>query len=170
MTIAIKFDDETGRITNRYFINGKDEEEWVNTDESNWPEPDVARDEIPIYYYIESKDKITYQKERQVTENIHVELEDGEITTGGKETVTIYLVNEFVNPTKPFDDIAVLNYDRDIKLHVDGSETSKTLTNGRVTFDLTTDKSTGSEIEIVAELLHDAPAESDSATIEVVSA
>jgi len=68
------------------------------------------------------------------------------------------------------DDPTVLDYDGDVTLSVDGQQTTKTLSNGSVEFDLTTDKSAGSEIEIVAGSLDDHPAKSDRATIEVVQA
>jgi len=103
---------------------------------------------------------------------LSVSLDDGQVTTGGSdtETVTIEVVDglEVAEGTDPTD-AAVLYYDGDVTLSVDGVETTKTLTNGRVEFDLTTEKSTDSEIEIVAESLADHPAESDSAIIEVVS-
>jgi len=67
------------------------------------------------------------------------------------------------------DSPTVLDYNGDVIITVDGQQTTKTLTNGSVEFDLTTDKSAGTEIEIIAESLADHPAESDRATIEVVS-
>ena len=48
MTISIKT-DEDGRIVNRYI--GEKGGEWIQTDESEWPEPDLADDEIPQFYY-----------------------------------------------------------------------------------------------------------------------
>lgn len=38
MTIAIKFDDSTGRITNRYFDNAPDSS-WIEVVDSDFPEP-----------------------------------------------------------------------------------------------------------------------------------
>lgn len=64
----------------------------------------------------------------------------------------------------------VLNYDGVLYLYVDGQQTTKSLTNGSVEFDISTDKPVGSKIEIVAESLDKHPAESDTATIKVVSA
>jgi hypothetical protein len=55
-----------------------------------------------------------------------------------------------------------------VTLFVDGQKTTKTLSNGSVSFDLTTDKPAGSEIEIVAKSLATHPAERDSAIIEVI--
>ena len=169
MTIAIKYDGDTGRITNRYYVGPKDGSGWVNTDESEWTEPNVARDELPVYYYDAKSDEITVQGERQVTEGIRVTVEDGTVTNDGTDTerITVWLVNEFMDPEKPFDDIAVLDRNDDVTVTVDGAELTKTLTNGIVSFDVTTEKSADSTIEIVAESLADHLAESDSATIEV---
>ena len=47
-TISIKT-DEGGRITNRYI--GEKDGEWIQTDEADWPEPDLADDEIPQFFY-----------------------------------------------------------------------------------------------------------------------
>jgi len=87
------------------------------------------------------------------------------------ETVTVEVVNglEVARGTDA-DDATVLDYDGDVTISVDGATTTKTSTNGSISFDLTTDKPAGSEIEIVAESLADHPAERDSATIEVMSA
>lgn len=86
------------------------------------------------------------------------------------ETVSVEVVDglEVAKGTDPAN-ATVLDYNGDVTLTIGGVETIKTLTNGSVEFDLTTDKPAGSEIEIVAESLADHPAESDSATIEVVS-
>lgn len=98
-----------------------------------------------------------------------VSLVDGSLVNDGTdtETVTVKVVNGL--DVARGDDPTVLDYDDDVTLSVDGQQTTKILTSGSVEFDLTTDKSAGSEIEIVAESLADHPAESDSATIEVVS-
>ena len=48
MTISIKTDDD-GRIVNRYI--GEKDGEWIHTDEADWPEPDLADDEIPLFFY-----------------------------------------------------------------------------------------------------------------------
>lgn len=99
----------------------------------------------------------------------HVTLVDGQLTNDGTDTETITIdvvsgldVTRGDSPTK-------LDYDGDVTLTIDGVETTKTLTNGSVSFDVTTKKLSGSTIKIVAESLADHPAESDSATIEVVS-
>ena len=48
MTISIKTDDD-GQVTNRY-IGAKDGE-WIQTDESEWPDPELGDNEIPQFYY-----------------------------------------------------------------------------------------------------------------------
>ena len=48
MTISIKT-DENGRIVNRYL--GEKGGEWIQTDESDWPETDPADNEIPRFFY-----------------------------------------------------------------------------------------------------------------------
>ena len=48
MTISIKTDDD-GRIVNRYL--GEKGGEWIQTDESDWPDPELSDDEIPQFFY-----------------------------------------------------------------------------------------------------------------------
>jgi hypothetical protein len=62
MTIAIKFDDSTGRITNRYYGNAPDST-WVETIDSDWSDPNPAPDEIPVFYYDASTGTISIQYE-----------------------------------------------------------------------------------------------------------
>jgi len=104
--------------------------------------------------------------------HLRVTTANQEITNDGSdtETVNVAVVDglEVMRGTDPTN-ATVLDYNGDVTLSVDGQQTTKTLTNGSVSFDLTTDKPAGSEIEIVAESLADHVAESDSATIEVVS-
>ena len=103
---------------------------------------------------------------------LSVSTEDGDISNDGAdtETVMISVVDglEVVRGTDPAD-ATVLDYDGDVTLSIDGVETTKTLSNGNVSFNLTTDKSAGSTITVTAKSLADHPAESDSAEIEVVS-
>ncbi len=98
---------------------------------------------------------------------------DGQLTNDGTDTemLTVEVVDglEVAKGTDP-GNATVLDYDGDVALSIDGAETTKTLSNGTVSFELTTEKSAGSTIEIVAETLADHPAESDSATIEVIQA
>jgi len=105
--------------------------------------------------------------------HILLTISDDTIVNDGTDTIAISLSVvdglEIARGTEPTD-ATVLDYDGDVTVTVDGIKTTKTLTNGSVEFDLTTDKQAGSEIEIVAESLADHPAESDSATVEVVQA
>jgi len=95
---------------------------------------------------------------------------DGSLINDGSatETVTVAVVNglEVARGTKP-SNATMLNYDGDVTLSVDGSQTVKTLSNGSVSFDVTTTKSAGSEIKIVAESVNNHPADRDSAVVEV---
>jgi len=100
---------------------------------------------------------------------LSVSVESGQVTNDGAdtETVTVQCLSnlEMVSDNRE----TVLSYDGYVTVTVDGQQTTKTLTNGSVSFDLSTDKSAGSEIEVEAESLADHPAEPTSATIEVVS-
>jgi len=101
-----------------------------------------------------------------------VRLNDGQVTNSGTdtETVTINVVDglEVARGTDP-NNATVLGYEGGLTVSIDGVETTKTLSNGTVSFDLTTDKPAGSTITVIAESLADHPAESDSVEIEVVS-
>jgi len=98
-----------------------------------------------------------------------VSMSDGQILNDATatETVTIKVVSGLNIASG--DEPSVLDYSGEVSVSVDDQQTTKTFTNGTVSFDLKTDKPAGSEIEIVAESLTNHPAESDSATIEVVS-
>lgn len=87
------------------------------------------------------------------------------------ETVTVSVVDgvKVSRGTDPAE-ATVLDYSGDVTMRIDGVETTKTLTGGSVSFDLTTEKPAGSTIEVGAVGLADHPAESDSVEIEVVSA
>lgn len=104
---------------------------------------------------------------------LSVTVGNGQISNGNTdtETVTVEVINglEVARGTDR-ENATVLDYDGDVTLSIDGVETTKTLTDGSLSFNITTQKSAGSIIEIVAESLSDHPTESDSATIEVVSA
>lgn len=103
---------------------------------------------------------------------LHVSLSDGQVANDDTdtETVSVAVVDglEVARGTDPAE-ATVLDYDGDVALTIDGVKTTKTLSGGGVTFDVTTTKDAGETIEIVAGSLADHPAESDSATIEVVS-
>jgi hypothetical protein len=62
MTIAIKFDDSTGRITNRYYDKAPNKT-WIETADADWPEQNSDPDEIPKFYYDESSGEISVQYE-----------------------------------------------------------------------------------------------------------
>jgi hypothetical protein len=89
----------------------------------------------------------------------------------GVETITVEVVDglEIARGIAP-DDTTTLNYSGDVTLTIDGVETIKTLTDGSVSFGLTTEKPAGSVIKIAAESLTDHPVESDRVEIEVVQA
>jgi len=103
--------------------------------------------------------------------HLSITVEDGTLKNDGTdtETVTVRVMNglEVTRGTDP-SDATVLGYDGEATVRVDGQQTTKTVSGGSVSFDLTTVRSPGSVIEIVAETLDDHPAESDSATVKVV--
>jgi len=104
----------------------------------------------------------------------HVFIQDGQVANDGSdtETITVEVVDglEVARGTDPAE-ATVLDYDGDVTLTIDGAvETTKTLTDGSVSFDVTTEKPAGTTIEIVAESLADHPAESDRVEIEVTQA
>jgi len=113
----------------------------------------------------ELKGHLPYRRLR-VTPTDGTLINDGSAT----ETVTVAVVNglEVARGTKP-SNATVLSYDGDVTLAVDGSQTVKTLSNGSVSFGVTTTKSVGSEIKIIAESLNNHPAERDSAVVEVTA-
>lgn len=102
--------------------------------------------------------------------HINIGISDGEVANDGTntETITISVVDglEVARGTDPAN-ATVLDYDGDVTVSIEGAKTTKTLSNGTVSFDLTTDKPAGSTITVTAESLTDHPSESDSATIEV---
>ena len=67
MTIAIKFDDSTGRITNEYYDEAPDST-WTETADADWPTADPGADEVPNFYYDESTGKISVQYETVETQ------------------------------------------------------------------------------------------------------
>lgn len=104
--------------------------------------------------------------------NINLYMGSKQIINDGADaaTVTIEVVDglEVANRTDPAN-ATVLDYDGEVAVFIDGVETTKILTGGSVSFDVTTQKSAGSTIEIVAGGLSDHPSEGDTETIEVVS-
>jgi hypothetical protein len=118
---------------------------------------------------IEKAEQTAVENPCQSYRILNIQLETGSVKNDGtdSETVTVEVVNGL--DVARGDDLTVLDYDGEVTLSVDGQQITKTLTNGSVSFDVTTDKPAASEIEIAAESLADHPTESDSATIEVVS-
>jgi len=140
------------------------------TDIIRWPTPDGP--EVVKRYEAGTNGQATVRKGLNKYRCLHIDTQDQSIINDGSDTETITVsvvdglaVGEGIDPSNA----DVLSYDGGVAISVDGSETTKTLTNGSVEFDITTDKAADSEIEIAAKSLADHPAESDSATIEVVS-
>jgi hypothetical protein len=100
---------------------------------------------------------------------LSVSVDDGKILNDGKDTesVTVEVINglQVARDNTPAD---VLQYDGDVILKVNGAEMAKTLTDGRVVFDVTTEKSAGNSIDIVAKSLSNNIAKSDRAEIKVI--
>jgi hypothetical protein len=113
----------------------------------------------------ELKGHIPYRR-LQVTPTDGTLINDGSAT----ETVTVTVVDgmEVARGTKP-SNATMLGYDGDVTLFVDGSQTVKALSNGSVSFDLTTTKSAGSEIKIIADSINNHPTDRDSAVVEVTA-
>jgi len=115
--------------------------------------------------YAEIRGHIPYRR-LQVTPTDGTLISDGSAT----ETITVTVVDglEIARGTSP-SNATVLDYDGDVMLSVDGSQTVKTLSNGSVSFDVTTTKSAGSEIKIIAESINNHPTDRDSAVVEVTA-
>jgi hypothetical protein len=96
--------------------------------------------------------------------------DDGELINDGSDTevITIKLVNglQVARENRPAD---VLAFDGDVSVAVNGAETTKAMTDGSVSFNITTSKPAGASITVRAVGLNNHPAESDSAAIEVIS-
>jgi hypothetical protein len=60
MTIAIKYDDSTGRITNRYYDSAPNSE-WTETLEGDWPKDNSGDNEVPRYFYDDATGEITVE-------------------------------------------------------------------------------------------------------------
>lgn len=103
---------------------------------------------------------------------LHVSLSDTTILNDGSDsvTVTIEVIDGFEIATGTNrSNATVLPFDGDVYVEVDGAETTKTLSGGSLSFDVTTTKDSGSTIDIQATNLASVEAESHSATIEVTS-
>jgi hypothetical protein len=100
---------------------------------------------------------------------LRVSADDGQLINNGSDTelVTVEVVNglQVVQNETPAD---AVDYNGDVTVSVEGIETTKSVTNGTTSFDITTQKSASSSIEVTAESLSEKPAESDDVEIEVV--
>lgn len=94
--------------------------------------------------------------------------DDGQLTSGGTdtETITVEVVDglQRARGDTPAD---VLPYDGDVTIEIDGAETTKTVTDGSVSFDISTSKPAGASIAVRAVGLNNHPADTDSVSIEV---
>lgn len=99
---------------------------------------------------------------------LRVEADDGEIAGDGQdtETVTISVISglDYVSNDRE----TVISYSGEVTGTVDGTERTAQITDGTVSFDVTTDKPAGETMEIEAMTLGDVPADPDQATVEVV--
>jgi hypothetical protein len=100
---------------------------------------------------------------------LRVSAEDGQLKNSGSDTETIII--EVINGLQlargetPAD---VLAYDGDVTVEIDGAETTKSMTGGSVSFDVTTSKPAGASISVRAVGLNNHPVESDSVSIKPV--
>jgi hypothetical protein len=100
---------------------------------------------------------------------LRISHDDGQLTNDGSETetVTVEVVNglQVARGETPAD---VLAYDGDVTVAINGAETTKSVTDGSVSFDLTTSKPAGVEITVEVVGLNDHPTDTDSVSIEVL--
>jgi hypothetical protein len=100
---------------------------------------------------------------------LRISHDDGVITNNGTdtETITVEVVDgvQVARENTPAD---VLGYDGDVTVEIDGAETTKSVTDGSVSFDLTTSKPAGAKIAVQAVELNATPSDSDSVSIEVI--
>jgi hypothetical protein len=93
--------------------------------------------------------------------------DDGQLTNDGSdtETITVEVVNGLQRARG--ETPGVLSYDGDVTLEIDGAETTKTVTDGSVSFDVSTSKPAGASIPVRAVGLNNHPADTDNVSIEV---
>jgi hypothetical protein len=93
--------------------------------------------------------------------------DDGQLTNDGSdtETLTVEVVNGLQRARGETPD--VLSYTGDVTLEIDGAETTKTVTDGSVSFDVSTSKPAGASITVRAVGLNSHPADPDNVSIEV---
>lgn len=103
---------------------------------------------------------------------LHLTVEDGKVVNDGAdtETVTVELKDGLaVANGQPIEDAPILEMDEDVVLAVNGNETTKSMTDGILQFDLTSTMSAGTLIEAETRNIVGVLNGDDSATIEVVS-
>jgi hypothetical protein len=93
--------------------------------------------------------------------------DDGQLTNDGSdtETITVKIVDGLQRARGETPD--VLNYDGDVTVAIDGAETTRTISDGSVSFDISTSKPAGASIPVRAVGLNSHPADPDSVSIEV---
>jgi hypothetical protein len=101
--------------------------------------------------------------------HLQVSAEDNTIINDGTDTeaITIEVLNglDIMRSDLPAN---TLNYDGDVALEIDGAKATKTVTDGSVSFDISTSKPAGAEIVVRAVGLNDHPADADSVSVEVL--
>jgi hypothetical protein len=99
--------------------------------------------------------------------HLQVSGDDGQLINDGTDTerITVEVVDglQVARGETP----AVLSYDGDVTLEIDGGETVKSVSAGTASFDITTSKAAGSVISVRGVELSDHPADSDAVSIEV---
>jgi hypothetical protein len=94
--------------------------------------------------------------------------DDGQLINDGTDTerITVEVVDglQVARGETP----AVLSYDGDVTLEIDGAETTKSVSAGTANFDITTSKSASAEITVRAVGLNNHPSDSDDVSIEVI--
>jgi hypothetical protein len=93
--------------------------------------------------------------------------DDGQLTNDGTdtETIVVEVVNGLQRARGETPD--GLSYTGDVTVAIDGAETTKTMTDGSVSFDITTSKPAGASIAVRAINLDNHPTDTDSVSIEV---
>jgi hypothetical protein len=100
---------------------------------------------------------------------LRISHDDGVITNNGTETETIAVeVVDGVQVARGNTPADTLNYTGDVIIEINGAETTKSVTDGSVSFDLTTSKPAGAEITVQAAGLNNHPTDSDAVSIEVL--
>lgn len=105
--------------------------------------------------------------------HLRINVDKDEIKNNSSDSVTVTIETvdgmEICQGTE-LTNASVLKHNGTANIRINEKVTTKEISDGILSFSLKTDKPTGTSINIVAESLLDDPAESDSTTIEVVSA